>query len=132
MAREFHKVVTDETLVRTSHKRGTQTPSMPGQPPALVGGHLKRAMRLYPAWSTGPGTAESRVVPLIVYARIQELGGTVHASGKALHWVMNGKGYFAQSVTLPPRPYMRPTHRKTVEDGRLRNAAIKELRGLVP
>jgi len=132
MARTFHKTVSDETLVRYSHTRGTFTPSPPGEPPAIVGGALKRSLRLYPAIRTGPSSAQSKVVPLIKYARIQELGGTVHAQDGLLHWKTNGKDHYASSVTLPPRPYMRPTHRKTIEDGRLRNAAIEALKGLVP
>jgi hypothetical protein len=73
------------------------------------------------------------VVPLIVYARIQELGGTVTAhGGGVLHWKSGGSDHFAKSVTLPPRPYMRPTHRRTFQDGTLRKAAIEALNGLVP
>lgn len=149
MARAFHAELSDVTLVQYSHPRGMQTTSPPGQPPAIVGGHLKRSLRLYAAVRTGAYSARSRVVPLIVYARIQELGGTVNASHPGfklvmgpdgrhrfvqtgmLHWVSDGKHHFAQSVTLPPRPYMRPTHRRMVSDGRLRQAAIDSVRGLV-
>jgi len=126
MAREYHRALIDETLTRSSHSRGTPTPAPPGGPPALVGGHLKRSVRLYPAYTTGTYSAEAKVVPLIVYARIQELGGTVRAHGKALHWTQGGKGYFAQSVTL------RPTHKLEISNGKLRDAAIQELKGMVP
>jgi hypothetical protein len=123
--------VTDVTLTRYSHKRGTRTTSPPGQPPALVGGHLRRAIRLYAASRTGAYTAESRVRPMIVYARIQETGGTVHAHGKALHWVGGGVDFFAKSVTLPKRPYMAPTHRAAIANGRMRRAAVAEMRQVV-
>src|SRR5271170_1970695 len=79
MAREFHEEVVDVTLTRFSHKRGVRTTSPPGEPPATVGGHLRRSIRLYAASRTGTYTAESRVRPLIVYARIQETGGTIRA-----------------------------------------------------
>jgi hypothetical protein len=144
MAREFHEEVVDVTLTRFSHRRGTQTPSPPGQPPAVVGGHLRRAIRLYAASRTGAYTAESRVRPLIVYARIQETGGTIHAHGKALRWTSDaafgplakgqkrkGNVHFAQSVTLPKRPYMKPTHEAVISNGRMRRAAVAEMRDLV-
>lgn len=127
MARKFHEQVADVELTRSSHRAGTRTPSLPGQPPAIVGGHLKRSLRLYPAIPSGEFRATSKVIPLIVYARIQELGGTVTAHGKALRWTMGGKVYFAKSVTLPPRPYLRPVHRRMIADGTLRKAAIDEL-----
>ncbi|HUN38468.1 MAG TPA: hypothetical protein VMU95_41285 [Trebonia sp.] len=131
MAREFHEELTEETLTRYSHKRETQTPSPPGGPPALVGGHLRRSVRLYAASRTGPYTAESRVRPMIVYARIQEMGGTIRAHGKALHWVSGGIDFFAKSVTLPKRPYMAPTHRTVIVNGRMRRAAVAEMRSVV-
>ena len=131
MAREFHEEVVDVTLTRFSHKRGTETTSPPGQPPALVGGHLRRSVRLYAASRTGAYTAESRVRPLIVYARIQETGGTVHAHGKALRWMSGGSAHFAKSVTLPKRPYMGPTHRAVIANGRMRRAAVAEMRAVV-
>lgn len=143
MAKRFHSVVSDETLVEYSHGKGTPTPSPPGGPPAIITGGLKRSMRLYPAVSTGPGKAKSHVQPLIVYARIQELGGIVVARhtytdrhGKVrqgyLAWADAGHGkHFAHSVKIPARPYMRPTHRKVVADGSLTRAAADAVRGLV-
>jgi len=131
MAREFHEEVVDVTLTRFSHRRGTQTPSPAGEPPAIVGGHLRRSLRLYAASRTGQYTAESRVRPTIVYARIQESGGTIHAHGKALHWTGGGVDFFAKSVTLPKRPYMKPTHEAVIRNGRMRRAAVAEMRDLV-
>lgn len=148
MGREFHKYVADDVLVRHSHSRGTRTTSAPGEPPALVTGALKRSVALEPAIRTGPYTARSAVMPRIIYARIQELGGTIRVLlrwetvtdrlGRKirvrkgwLHWVQGGKSYFAQSVTLPARPYMRPSHDEMVRSGRLRDAASREVERLV-
>lgn len=142
MAREFHAEVSDVTLTRYSHKKFDRTTSPPGEPPAVVSGALKRSLRLYAATRVGAASAESKVVPLIKYARIQETGGTIHAKGGGyLHWKSNAafgplvKGqkrkkndHYAKKVTLPPRPYMAPTHRKMVSDGSLHNAAVKELK----
>jgi hypothetical protein len=142
MARRFHQVVSDQTLVATSHGRGTPTPAPPGGPPALVSGALKRSIRLYPATKTGQYTARSNVCPLIVYARIQELGGIVDAKhtyvdkhGKVrqgyLAWGSGPGRRYAHSVTIPARPYMRTTRARTIADGSLRAAAIQAVRGLV-
>jgi hypothetical protein len=133
MATTFLREVSDVDLVRYSHQRLTRTPSPPGEPPALIGGHLKRSLHHYPAVRTGPASASSRVSPLIVYARIQEKGGTIVPHGHPfLRWKgLGGKGFvYARSVTLPERPYMRPAHHRLIADGRLRQAAIKAIRGL--
>lgn len=138
MSKVFHNQLVGVELVRFSHGPGQRTSSPPGQPPAAVSGALRRSVRLYPATATGSYTAQSSVVPLIVYARIQEMGGTVVAKhtgkdGKPGYLRFAGAGgyHFARSVTLPPRPYMRPTHKRTVADGSLRSAAAKAVRGVL-
>lgn len=142
MARAFHGEVVGVELVMSSHAPGTRTPAPPGGPPAAVSGGLRRSVRLYPAVSTGSYRAKSRVAPLIVYARIQEQGGTVTAKHTYidrhgiirpgyLRFGVSGNYHFARSVTLPARPYMAPVHRRMVADGRLRSAAARAVRRLV-
>lgn len=48
--------------------------------------------------------------PLAVYARIQELGGVIHATNApALHFQTDdGQWHTVQAVTIPARPYLRP------------------------
>lgn len=60
--------------------------------------------------TSGGGTSvEARVGPTKVYGRIQELGGVIKpVTAKMLHWVKEGVDYFANSVTIPARPYLRP------------------------
>jgi len=55
-------------------------------------------------------SAEVAVGPTVIYGRIQELGGVIKpVTAKRLHWVdEGGKHHTALSVTLPPRPYLRP------------------------
>jgi phage gpG-like protein len=140
MARAFHNEVVGVELIKSSHAPGTRTPAPPGGPPAAVTGALRRSVRLTAARDIGAYRARSEVGPRIVYARIQELGGTVTAKhmtkgGKPgyLRWGGGPGGYrFAHSVTLPARPYMRPVHRRMIADGRLRQAAADAVRGLVP
>jgi hypothetical protein len=142
MARVFHNQVVGVELVRFSHSAGTRTPAPAGGPPAAVTGGLRRSVRLHPARSTGGYRAQSSVAPTIKYARNQELGGTVTAKHTYtdkrgverpgyLRWGPKGAYRFAHSVTLPARPYMRPVHRRTIEDGSLRNAAAAAVRKVV-
>lgn len=95
-------------LSRYSHPPHTPTPSPPGQPPARITGHLLGSLS-----PTGPypiaGGFGGKVGPTAVYSRIQELGGRA------------GRNH---SVTLPPRPYMRPTRAKIVADGSLRQVFV--------
>ena len=68
------------------------------------------------AKTTGNG-GEAEVVPHKVYARIQELGGTVrpvHAS--SLHFVIDGKDVFAKQVKIPTRPYLGPAAEDHVDE----------------
>lgn len=46
----------------------------------------------------------------VIYAAIHEFGGTIYAKrAKALHWVDDdGNEYFAKSVRIPERSYLRP------------------------
>jgi phage gpG-like protein len=79
-------------LARRGHQRGTPTPALAGEPPARVSGALLRSVQVQGP-TGGAGTYEASVGPTMVYARIQELGGTA------------GRGHRAR---LPARPYMHP------------------------
>jgi hypothetical protein len=87
-----------------SHARGTQTPSAPGSPPALITGTLRRSIKVTPPEEHGPTGWTISIGPTAVYGRIQELGGYAGAGG-ATH--------------LPPRPYMEPALAKVIADGSL-------------
>lgn len=87
-------------LSRYYHPPNTPTPSPPGQPPARITGHLRGSLTPTGPVSTGGGFT-GQLGPTAVYSRIQELGGQA------------GRGH---SVTLPPRPYMRPTVRSSRSD----------------
>ena len=62
------------------------------------------------AHADADGVAGAWGVRDVVYALIQELGGTITAkAAKALAIPLpDGGVVFRQSVTLPPRPYLRP------------------------
>lgn len=93
---------TKAKLSLSTHKRGTPTPSRPGEPPALISGQLRRSVTIVPAVPQGPTAWVAKVGPTAVYARIQELGGTA------------GRG-----SRLPPRPYLDPAVKELVDSGAL-------------
>lgn len=79
-------------LTTSSHKKGTPTPSAPGEPPSLVSGTLRRSVTVQGPTSFGAGFTAS-AGPTSIYGRIQELGG------------VTGRNH---ATTLPARPYMAP------------------------
>jgi len=95
-------------LSRYSHPPNTPTPSPPGQPPARISGHLRGGLSPTGPYPVGGGYG-GKVGPTAVYSRIQELGGQA------------GRNH---AVTLPPRPYMRPTHASVIADGSLRRVFV--------
>lgn len=72
-----------------SHPAGTQTPSSPGSPPAVVTGSLRRSFHTEGPVRIGFGRYQAMVGPSMVYARIQELGGQAGVN---------------HATTLPARP----------------------------
>lgn len=93
---EVGRWVTDELMLK-EHAKSTPTPSSPGEPPAMISGHLKASVTVEPVRPIGADRFEARVGPTAVYARIQELGGET------------GRGH---ATRLPARPYMRSARRK--------------------
>ena len=60
---------------------------------------------------TRDGYAEAAVGTDVVYAAIHEFGGVITPKrARMLHWVDpdSGENIFANAVTIPPRPYLRP------------------------
>lgn len=96
-AAHYVEAKTKAKLSLTSHPKGTPTPSLPGQPPSLVTGTLKRSVKTTGARRTARGY-EALVGPTAEYARVQELGGP---AGRGLR------------TRLPARPYLRPALRES-------------------
>ncbi len=122
MAQEFHTELVDVTLRKSSHKAGTPTPAAAGDPPALVSGTLRRSVRIVPAIAMG-SRAIATVGVGVVYARIQEKGGTVTVKRAKVLYNKRTRQAFGLSVTLPKRPYMEPTRDLLVVTGRFRARA---------
>lgn len=123
MADAYRSRVSRVTLRQYSHPYGAKTDSPPGQPPAWVLGALARSVTAVLGASSGTD-AHADVSPHTVYARIQEVGGTIRpVHRRFLRFVQDGEVVYAKRVTLPPRPYMAPTTRDMIQDGSLTMAA---------
>jgi hypothetical protein len=126
MADSYQERVSRVTLRRYSHSFGTKTDSPPGQPPAWVLGALARSVTSVPGASSGM-VATARVGPHTIYARLQELGGVVRPHGHPFLRFrgLDGEWVYKRSVTVPARPYMRPTLEDMILDGSLTRAAAE-------
>lgn len=91
-----------------SHKKGTPTPSGPGEPPALVTGNLRRSITVMGPEPVTPNSWRGQVGPTAVYGRVQELGGPT------------GRG------TLPARPYLEPSYEEL--QGEIRDLFVEAWR----
>jgi phage gpG-like protein len=122
MAEKFRDGVKTE-LSRYPHPAHTRTPSPPGQPPGLISGALRDSVAATPAAPYGEATWVAHVGPHTVYAMIQEYGGVMHAHRPYMSWITDGRRFYAKTVELPERPYMRPVAERMSSDGRLTIAA---------
>jgi hypothetical protein len=107
-----HRNVAAE-LTRKTHPRGTPTPSVPPEPPALVTGNLRRSAQDRLPVRIGRAIWEGALRMTAVYARIQALGG----------WA--GRNH---ATHLPARDYITPAVRATARP--LRERAVARLRAL--
>lgn len=88
---------TERMLLRAKrHRRGTPTPSNPGEPPARVTGHLARSVMVMGPVAGGNGFSITVVGPTASYGAIHEVGG------------VTGRGH---RTVLPPRPHLKPAWR---------------------
>lgn len=119
------------TLTRYSHEEGTPTPSPEGEPPAIISDDLRES--IIPLPPVGSGPVWSVIVGgTVVYARIQELGGDIYPKNSG-GWLANKSTgqvfltpYSAKDhVTLPPRPYLKPTAEEIIASGKATQAACR-------
>lgn len=112
MSNEYSDVLNRQASNKTSGGK----PSQPGQPPAKDTGTLARSI----SYQVGEGDVRVGVAsgsPANKYALVMEYGsrGPIKPkTAKFLSWVNKATGarVFAKSVTIAPRPWLRPTFRK--------------------
>lgn len=132
MVQRYDEELKTVTLIQT-----TGHPSAPGEPPALESGRLRDSLRITRAYASGAYTFTSSEGPTAIYASVQEYGAEIWAKHPVrpgprligpmsreelgyMRWVgADGEVHYAQRVTLPPRPYVRPTVEMLVESGEL-------------
>lgn len=108
-AQEYQKAIVRQLRLRT-HPLGTPTPSAPGEPPALITGHMMRSVRLKAARTVSAHVYEAGAGPTAVQSGIQEKGGRTGAGHRTY---------------LPPRPYVGPARREATP--RVRQIVRREL-----
>jgi hypothetical protein len=94
-AREYGRAIRENLRLKT-HPVGTATPSAPGEPPALMTGHMMRSVKHRGARRLRAHVFMASTGPTAVQSRIQEKGGWTGASHRTY---------------LPPRPYVGPAVR---------------------
>jgi hypothetical protein len=112
--------ITQGKLLERAHSELTFSPAPPGAPPAAVSGALAESID-----TARNGPFGAMVGPTgLPYARIQELGGTMHG-----HPFMVFHKYYKGSIVkfkrsfvrLYPHPYLAPATDEAVNSGRVRS-----------
>lgn len=128
----------DVTLARSgAHAPVTQTPSPPGAPPAQMTGRLRASVTCVRG-AGGGMHATSIVSANTIYAATQEWGGEHHGNPHMWLWVrfigpdeVRRRGWVRRTVTIPPRPYMRPSRDQVIGDGSVTEAGSAALMNAV-
>ena len=119
------ETITKVTLSRQTHSAGTPTPSQPGQPPALVSGTLRRAVHRTPAVRSGPASYSQVLGCRVIYGAVQEYGATIRVRNARVLANADTGQVFGTQVTLPARPWMKPSMRQLEASGLGRAACAR-------
>lgn len=118
------EVMAKLTLSFNAHSLGTPTTAPAGGPPGLISGALRRSVARTPAVPTGPATWSQALGSVIHYAAVHEFG-PVTITAKNFPVLGNPTvGFFGKSVTIPARPWMKPTVEKLISSELGAKAAI--------
>jgi len=113
----------------------SRTTSPPGESPMMASGRLADSVRIFEQTRTGFGLYSVGVGAGVGgasnYARVQEEGMTIDAKGpKGMSFTYGGVRYAGlQSVTIPARPYFKPSVEESLPEIRSIISAAVE-RGL--
>lgn len=120
MSQEAQSDIRSE-LGKRSHAWSTKTPAPAGGPPARISGRLQASIiaslprqQAAGVWASDAGSKGS------VYAHVQERGMTIHATRApylVFFWI--GRWHYRKSVTIPARPFVKPTVERLRASGRL-------------
>lgn len=114
-------------LGKRSHAWSTKTPAPAGGPPARISGRLQATVlaslprqQSAGVWVSDAGSFGS------VYAHVQERGMTIHATRApylVFFWI--GRWHYRKSVTIPARPFVKPTVEALRSSGRLHTVSAR-------
>lgn len=96
------------------HAPGTKTPSPVGEPPAQVSTMLRQTVTIMPIRRHGFAHYSQETMPTMRYARIQELGGTVHRKDGG-------------ETVIPARPFIGPARNRLVQSGKAKEIFSRRL-----
>lgn len=129
MAKHVADRIRDETLRRRRTAPGTYYKAVRGQPPAYGSGKL--ADSIYSTPASGGLRATAMVGSTDKRAALFEFGGCVltNKDRPVMKW-KDSRGWWSHhrlplSGTWPEHPFLRPTVEEVIDDGSLREAAIK-------
>jgi hypothetical protein len=124
MARYLVERARNDTLLRSSHAKGSWHRTKGGEPPARASGNLARHMFYKPA------SAGIRATAVLgndaEHSRILEFGCVITpVNKKFLHWTDSGGSWYHKFLVVPPHPFVSTTTDEAIRDGELRNAAVE-------
>lgn len=123
MGRAFHDRVVAK-LRHFQHPMYVRTQAPAGGPPAMMSGELAYSITMEVRGGAG-GSARAYVGPHTIYAGVQEFGKEISARNvKFMRWYMDEQWWYKKHVTIPERPYMRPTRDEMIADGSLHRVAV--------
>jgi phage gpG-like protein len=132
-AEAFHDRLVNVTLRTYQHPMYVMTQAPAGGPPAWMTGELAYSVTNEYAGSGAIGRAF--VGPHTIYAAVQEEGRVIRRKSREyMRWYMTGvpkpggPWWYKKEVTVPARPYMRPTRDAMIADGSLREAFMEGFR----
>jgi hypothetical protein len=111
------ETMTKLVLQQKTHRAGTPTPSRPGQPPAKVSGDMARAVHRTPSFPSGPARYSQRMGCLVIYGSVHEFGPVVITAQNFPQLGNPRAGFFGPEVTIPRRPWMKPSMEHLIASG---------------
>lgn len=125
------EAMTKLTLTTYTHPAGTPTPSPAGAPPALVSGDLRRGVQRTPAVPTGPAMWSQALGCTVHYGSVHEFGPVTITARNFPQLGNPTAGFFGKEVTIPRRPWMKPSAEALITSGLGTRAAVTAFLGVI-
>ena len=108
------ETMTKLKLSSNAHALGTKTQAPEGGPPGLISGDLRRGVQRTPAVPSGPGSWSQVLTNIarnggVFYGSIHEFGPVTVTARNFPQLGNPTVGFFGREVTIPRRPWMKPS-----------------------